>query len=219
MFEFIKKNLYKSYCDIWNGSKIYLKSNEECALFHENFYMTIFMNSNGLILSNSEYTYRFASYEFKLDKNVLTFNYEGVSYRFIVTVLSEREYKKELVNLDEKKFEDNVLKIKNFKNDIQNVSAKDVFEDLVRKTFGPFTNIFTTIDEDTRRIISGYTLEEYIHYNFRTHNFTYTVNISETQFEMCIKEYVESCVKYMNSYNNINFEQLKKISEILRKDS
>lgn len=221
MFEFIKKKLYKSYCDIWNGSDIYLKTDNECDLFHLTFYTRIYKTSNGLLLSNSDSTYKFATFEFKLEKNILTFKYQDVSYSFVVTVLSESEYHKELKTLEEKKFEDDILKIKNFKNDIKNVDPKDVFEDLVRKTFDPFTEYFTKSDDETRLIYSTYVCDKLlgIRYNFMAREFTYICSDCPTNFPDYIKSYVESCMFYMKSYNNINFEQLAKISEILRKES
>lgn len=221
MFEFIKKKLYKSYCDIWNGYEIYLKTDKECDLFHENFYLKISMNNIGLILHRANYVRTFFTNEFKLENNILTFKYQDVSYRYVVTVLSESEYHKELKALEEKKFEDDILKIKNFKTDIKNVYPKDVFEDLVRKTFDPFTEYFTKSDDETRLIYSTHACDKLIgiRYNFMTKDFEYTCSDCPTRFPHYIESYVESCKGYMESYNNINFEQLKKISEILRKES
>lgn len=222
MFEFIKKKLYKSYCDIWNGYEIYLKTDKECDLFHENFYLKISMNNTGLILYRVDYVRMFFTYEFKLEKNILTFKYQDVSYSFVVTVLSESEYHKELKTLEEKKFEDDILKIKNFKNDIKNIDPKDVFEDLVRKTFDSFTEYFPKVDDETRSVYLMHRGSEgwdKIRYNFMTKDFEYICSDCPTRFPHYIKSYVESCMCYMESYNNINFEQLAKISEILRKES
>lgn len=220
MFEFIKKKLYKSYCDISFNTGRYFKSSAPFEKFHKNYYFEIRKGGNDYSISNP-YNGEFITDELTLIDNVLTFKYNNIEYTFDVETLSNRSYELELKYIEEQNFEDNILKIKNFKNDIKNVDPRDVFENLVRKTFDPFTEFFPKVDDETRSIYSTYVCEKLIgiHYNFMTKYFKYTCSARPPIFPDYIKSYVESCVCYMKSYNNINFELLKKIDEILRKDS
>jgi hypothetical protein len=215
MFNKIRAYNFKKICDIPSNYNTYLLV-ENLSRISDNNVPFINIKTNEYELKFHKTTNKIIS----IKNNVLTYlNDSGEKVYIKFSLSSAKEHEKALEELNEKTFQENLKKIVEYIPD-GTVLPKDVFEELVRKTFQKFKENFQEICEDGYRVsfrhnsyganLNCFLKNDVIYYKLGESNETPT----SKHFKELINNYVVKCLEKFSE--DVDYKFFENLREMLK---